>query len=647
MFYDITVKDSVLNSNMLRRFIAIDKQYPIITLNSQNSIITNGVSFNLNFSVSDDSFSFDPAVNPLVYCSLYINDTFNNNITVSSSSPVLISPVLTGLEDGLHTYYFICNDKAGYTTQSETRNFTLDTTGPNIILNSPLNNSVIKASDILDFNIYDDYSDVSSAWYSLDNGLTNTTLNSPYDIDTTGWSEGIKQIIIYTNDTLNNFAQEQFTFKVDATPPSVVLINPPNETLTNQDQDYYYNATDTYSTNLNCTLLINGTEKSSKISLSGSIDYLTTTLPTGTYEWQIDCTDEVGFSTVSEKRTIIIDKTLPAINLLAPKNETNLNNPSVSFNYTATDNIGIINCSLYINDILNTTIDYNGATSITESIPLNLDQGTYEWYITCIDNATNSQISEKRILYYDIIPPVISNIKEENLSYNSITITWETDEPATSIIYYNKFNDTIQNITIMNLVTYHVITLTSLDSSTIYYYNISSSDYFNNTATTIQYNFTTSEAPSSSSPSGGGGGGGTAGVEDETTCVTDWDCTAWSQCSQNGVQTRRCIDRNDCVSETFETRSCTYRECTSDEECITGYICEDSKCVLPQKEAEIPSITGFAFLDLFRENKTTIGAGIAMILIISSLVYYYRFRSRPKLVDQDLIKESIRIGRIR
>lgn len=46
----------------------------------------------------------------------------------------------------------------------------------------------------------------------------------------------------------------------------------------------------------------------------------------------------------------------------------------------------------------------------------------------------------------------------------------------------------------------------------------------------------------------------------ESDCTPDWQCSAWSECSQAGTQTRTCTDKNDCgvtTNKPSESQSCT------------------------------------------------------------------------------------------
>jgi len=95
----------------------------------------------------------------------------------------------------------------------------------------------------------------------------------------------------------------------------------------------------------------------------------------------------------------------------------------------------------------------------------------------------------------DTIAPVISGVATTNISLSGATITWTTDEAATSKVYAS----TTSPFTPANAITAssggsvknHTVALSGLASSTTYYYIVESRDWFGNTATSSQYSFTT------------------------------------------------------------------------------------------------------------------------------------------------------------
>jgi len=73
------------------------------------------------------------------------------------------------------------------------------------------------------------------------------------------------------------------------------------------------------------------------------------------------------------------------------------------------------------------------------------------------------------------------------------------------------------------------------------------------------------------------------------TCTTNWTCTDWSECSNNGLQTRTCVDVNDCNTtegKPVENQSCTFENIcdqVKDEslnaECNVLYLRDPSYCL--------------------------------------------------------------------
>jgi serine protease len=95
----------------------------------------------------------------------------------------------------------------------------------------------------------------------------------------------------------------------------------------------------------------------------------------------------------------------------------------------------------------------------------------------------------------DIDPPVISNVQAVDITHNSATITWTTDEPATSVVYYGLTTSYGSTESVSGYTTSHSVTLTGLSAETLYHYKVESSDSSSNTAQSGDYTFTTSEQP--------------------------------------------------------------------------------------------------------------------------------------------------------
>ncbi len=655
--YIIIVRDNALNSNEITRFIAVDSYFPIVNLTSPDGILTNGQGFSLSFDSSDNSFGFDPQLNRSLRCELYVDSVLNNYSYTTISGIQVLNINTLGLLDGPHSWYVSCTDKAGYISGTGTRTFTLDTTGPNITLISPLNNSVISNLTTIDFSINDLFSGVSSAWYV--NGTITTLLNSSYDT-ISNWTEGLNTITVYSNDTLNNLASKAFSFIVDSSAPTIDLSgsladgsNMGNPVI------IPFAVSDTYSQNMACTLAING--NTSTLITNGSGNYLFNlgSLANGTYQWTITCTDQGNNTATSANRNLNIDALPPNVTLTSPLSSSNSLTGNMSFNYTVYDVATISNCSLYINNQVSnstTIVDNTATTNNTLSYSLNSSNSAYNWFVSCYDiynNQGNSTVNQPIFqVYYDNIAPTIT-LGTTTVTDITATLNWNVSEATSEIIYYwinQSTSVTPINLSLSGSLT-KSYTISRLTSSTIYYYNITATDQFSNLVRTTTLSFTTSATPSSN-PSGGGGGGGGGG---SPACYPNWTTLEWSKCSINGLQTRTVTDINKCdtnqnIPTTIQT--CTYTECITDLDCVSGYTCLNSKCEkiqsINETEIEVPPITGFSILNLFKGNIKY--AGIILLIIIALIILhnlYGNYRRQRDNVNLDSVKQSIKEGRIR
>lgn len=82
----------------------------------------------------------------------------------------------------------------------------------------------------------------------------------------------------------------------------------------------------------------------------------------------------------------------------------------------------------------------------------------------------------------DCVCPVISDVEISGVSENSLTVTWTTDEPCSSVVYYGQTIPPDQMIEQAALVTSHTVAITGLDDCTTYRLSIASADAAGNTA---------------------------------------------------------------------------------------------------------------------------------------------------------------------
>ena len=123
----------------------------------------------------------------------------------------------------------------------------------------------------------------------------------------------------------------------------------------------------------------------------------------------------------------------------------------------------------------------------------------YHYRITSVDGAGNAATSSDRTFttsgVADITAPSLSNIVVNNIAATSARVEWDTNEDATSKVYYGTATSldtaTATFFSESELDNSHSVDLTGLTSSTTYYYVVESKDEAGNTATSDEESFTT------------------------------------------------------------------------------------------------------------------------------------------------------------
>jgi serine protease len=134
-----------------------------------------------------------------------------------------------------------------------------------------------------------------------------------------------------------------------------------------------------------------------------------------------------------------------------------------------------------VRNILETTAEDLGAAGWDQYF----GNGLVDAYAACVEAGGEP----------DITPPVISNVQAVDITHNSARITWTTDEPATSVVYYGLTTGYGNTESVGGYTTSHSVTLTGLTSETLYHYKVESTDPSSNTSQSGDYTFTTAEAP--------------------------------------------------------------------------------------------------------------------------------------------------------
>jgi hypothetical protein len=101
----------------------------------------------------------------------------------------------------------------------------------------------------------------------------------------------------------------------------------------------------------------------------------------------------------------ISDRIEPSIALYRPIDGYNTSNTAMVFNFSAIDNYyGTLNCSLYVDGVVNKTnssVQNNSVTEFSSSI----GEGQHNWSVSCVDGSGNSNSSEVKTFIVDVSDP--------------------------------------------------------------------------------------------------------------------------------------------------------------------------------------------------------------------------------------------------
>jgi hypothetical protein len=120
------------------------------------------------------------------------------------------------------------------------------------------------------------------------------------------------------------------------------------------------------------------------------------------------------------------------------------------------------------------------------------NSSSFDYTVTHVEMDNEGFVQNITLIIPDTSPPVITNIIADDITKDSATITWDTDELSDSLVRYGTSSgDYIQTVYHPENSLHHSIDLTGLALDTTYYYVVNSTDASSNSAESIEYQFTT------------------------------------------------------------------------------------------------------------------------------------------------------------
>ncbi|MHA2127051.1 MAG: hypothetical protein ACXABO_16875 [Promethearchaeota archaeon] len=389
-----------------------DTLAPILLLNTPvNKTYWNSApSFNLT--------AFDPNLDTIWYRVGNVNVTLSNNtlqqldLSIWDNLP----------EEGEFHVYFYANDSFGYKNDVIMLTLYKDILTPNLIINSPLNNTYWNLPPDIKVKVFDSY--ISTIWYRI--GSTNVALlnNTSQPLDTSIWNslplEGEFIIYFYANDMAGNL-NDFFNLRLykDIRNPSVIINKPKSKDLLGDvSPNFDISIIEAY---LNHTwyTLIGGSLNYSFSGLTGKIDQAAwEEFGNGTLTIRFyanDSSGNLGFTDIAFRKYIFA----PNISIVSPQDNElfGIDAPHFTINKTGL----ALNSTWY-------TLD-NGLTNYTfyGSIGI-VDQAAWDFYG-----------------YQDITITFYINDSFGKIGFDEISIRKDPDPPEVTITFANPANNSYCN----------------------------------------------------------------------------------------------------------------------------------------------------------------------------------------------------------
>lgn len=300
---------------------------------------------------------------------LYCNDTSNACVpNVVYSAPFVIST------EGTSYIRFFSNDSVGNIESTGNRTIMIDTTPPQIAIESPDNATLYNSYALpISFNVTTNEV-VSSCKYSLD-GASNTTMTNDFgnhwynsSVVDTG---GEHNVTFYCNDTVDNKNSNFTNFFVDATAPEIDMIVPANNSVLTVTTTLINITTVDISNVTSCNYSYDGGANTTMTKNGYNFSAPKITTLNGNHNLSYYCVDRFGNLGSNVSHYLVNDTTVNATPT-SPTNGTAYYSSPILLRVNASEQLVSVNATITGNMV---TINY----TLTETTP---NIWTYNFYPT-------------------------------------------------------------------------------------------------------------------------------------------------------------------------------------------------------------------------------------------------------------------------
>ncbi len=400
-YINATAFDSANSFNKTEtRSINIDTANPVIlftTPTDNSSTYLARSNLVINVSASDSSYNSTTIT------------LYNATGGIARSNSTALTQLFvnyTGLADGLYYWNATAYDNAGHINSTETRNATIDATGPVILFTAPTTNATsYSALNYIFANVTAIDTNLKNVTIYLYNatGLYNVSATAATNLSI-NWTElpdGVYSINATVFDNANNMNKtETRSITIDTANPAIQFVTPSTNT-TNYTKNAYIqvnvSASDANFANLT-VLVYNSTGLYASATTPATSFYNNWTgLADDIYYWNATAYDTVGKFSYTETRNVTIDTVAPVITLYTPASD-DVRGPkpvSIFTSFKAVDAVAsTMACNIYTYNASSGLLYNSTAASATNNVKWNVTYtynytGGYTWYVNCTDYVSN------------------------------------------------------------------------------------------------------------------------------------------------------------------------------------------------------------------------------------------------------------------
>ncbi|HSX42623.1 MAG TPA: lectin-like protein [Candidatus Saccharimonadales bacterium] len=341
-------------------------------------------------------------------------------------------------------------------------------------------------------------------------GVSTTTTNSTSYTHTVNLTDGTWYFRVKATDLSSNASaySSNGSVLVDSTAPSAPgLANTTVQSSTHTPTISWTAASDSgvglanpaytlqWSTSAGFTSPQSATTNAPSVASSSIAD--------GTWYFRVSAADTLGnVSAWSSTQTVVIDTVVPTTpGTPSTTTPTNNNTPTWTWTASTDSGTGLASGTPYTVQWSQDATFATGVSSATAGIAsytpaAALADGTWYFRIMASDAAgNNSAFSASGSVVIDATAPVISGVTSISVDATGQTITWTTNELASSRIGYGPTNGYGSNSVLADTsprVLGHSLTLSGLVACALYHYQVTSSDAVGNSRSSSDASFITS-----------------------------------------------------------------------------------------------------------------------------------------------------------